>query len=86
MLNNKEHFSNKDYIELSVNINDDETDEPPDNERQNDTSYSNKEEVTAALLGNNSSEEEFIIYDNETGRQPTSEKRSLVVQVKNLLS
>lgn len=84
MLNSKENYSSSDYIELSVNMNDeDEIDEPPDRQKNNDD-YENKEEITASLLrnaDNNSSEEDLVIYD-ETSRKPTPEHHSLALQAR----
>ncbi|KAI9485724.1 MAG: hypothetical protein EXX96DRAFT_546222 [Benjaminiella poitrasii] len=58
---NKEHYS-ADYIELSINMNDD-NDDPPDH--SNDSRFHNKEASTALLSGPNNNED-FIVYDTTT--------------------
>ncbi|OBZ86976.1 Solute carrier family 41 member 2 [Choanephora cucurbitarum] len=76
MKNSKENYT-ADYIELSINQNED-NDEPPD-QQQNDHPFQHmhKEEARTALLeDNNSSEEDFIIYDNDQEQNQDQNRNS----------
>lgn len=83
-----------DYIELSVN-NNDENDDPPDLEQQlhGDQPFEKEEDCkpTTALLTNieqeeDSSSDDFVLYENEEHKSKPKHESTLAVQVNLLLT
>lgn len=77
-MTSKEQYS-ADYIELSINENND-NDEPPDNNQKNEQDC----QPTTALLTDqdNSSEEDIVIFENENNRNTAPKhENSLAIQV-----
>jgi hypothetical protein len=82
----KEQYT-ADYIELSIDVNDD-NDDPPDRLEQDDQPFHKQEnyQPTTALLqdsnSHNASDDDFVIFDGETNKSGAPKhENSLAIQV-----
>jgi hypothetical protein len=77
-----------DYIELSINNNED-NDEPPDHVKQDDSTFDKEENYkpTTALLTDieESDSDDFILYENNENKPKPKHENTLALQVKYII-